>query len=758
MVAPERPAGDTLRRVPALTAPNPTAALTALHEHSGEIGQVAHIERFEGRSGTSVPWPTWVPGDVAVAFAKRGIVRPWSHQAQAANLARAGQHVVLATPAASGKSAAFLAPALTAIAEGGTVLYLAPTKALAADQLAAITALGIAKLSAACVDGDRSAAERAVARSRVNFMLTNPDTLHASILPSHPRWHGFLTKLRLVIVDECHGYSGVFGSHVAHVLRRLRRICRHHRGGEPTFILASATVADPARTARLLTGLDAIPVSDDGSPRAPVTFALLVPRGSAADAAAKMLSRLVSEQVRTLAFARSRREAEMIAIGARKLAPEHADRVAAYRSGYLADDRRKIEAAFRDGTLTGLAATSALELGISVPGLDAVLMTGWPGSWSSLWQQAGRAGRSTDPALAVFIARDDPLDRYLVQHPQTLLRQQTEPVVLDPGNERVLAPHLEAAAAELPLTGPDLDTFGPAADPVAGVLAAAGRLRLRPGGWYSGVRTVDAARTGLRGEDDKPVRVVEDGTGRLIGTIDEPSAQLLAHEGAVYLHQGETYLVRTLDLDAHAALVTGEDPGYTTRAEQVTQLEVTAVDRQAHWGEATAALGDVTVTRQVTGFTRIRVGGWRDLDLPRRTRLTRAVWFTISHDAANILRESGIDVAGAAHATQHAATSLLPLFAACDRADVAGTCGDPHPATGVVSVFVYDGQDGGSGLAERGFAEAARWLSATRDAIAGCECENGCLSCVHSGRCGSGNRSLSKSGAVALLTALLAGA
>jgi DEAD/DEAH box helicase domain-containing protein len=742
-----------------MSAPSPTTALNtalaALHEHAAEIGQVTHIEQYESRSGTPVAWPTWLPADVAVAFAKRGIVRPWSHQAHAANLVRAGQHVVLATPAASGKSAAFLAPALTAITEGGTVLYLAPTKALAADQLSAITALGLSQVSAACVDGDRSAAERAVARGRVNFMLTNPDTLHASILPAHPRWRGFMKQLRLVVVDECHGYSGVFGSHVAHVLRRLRRICKHHGGAEPTFILASATIADPAGTARLLTGLDAIPVNEDGSPRAPVSFALLTPRGSAADAAATMLSKLVSERVRTLAFARSRREAEMIAIGARERAPEHADRIAAYRSGYLADDRRKIEAAFRDGTLTGLAATSALELGISIPGLDAVLMTGWPGSWSSLWQQAGRAGRGTDPALAVFIARDDPLDRYLVKHPQTLLRHRSEPVVLDPGNERVLAPHLEAAANELPLTVPDLDTFDPAAGTVAGVLAAAGRLRARPGGWYSGVHTIRTARTGLRGVDQPPVRIIEDGTGRLVGTMDEPSAHLLAHDGAVYLHQGETYLVRELDLDGRAALVTCEDPGYTTRAEQVTDLEITAVDRQADWGRATVVLGDVTVARQVTGFTRIRGGGWKALDLPRHTRLTRAVWFTVTRDAAGSLRDAGIDVAGAAHAAQHAATSLLPLFAVCDRSDVAGTCGDPHPATGEVSVFVYDGHDGGSGLAERGFAEAARWLIATRDAIAGCDCETGCLSCVHSSRCGCANRSLSKPGALALLDTLL---
>jgi DEAD/DEAH box helicase domain-containing protein len=734
----------------AMTAPpgpNGTDALAVLLANR-DVGRIRHLEHFPPADGATVPWPTWVPGSVAVPFARRGIVRPWLHQAQAANLARGGRHVILATRAASGKSLAYLAPALTAVTEGGTALYIAPTKALAADQLAAIKALAVPRVKAAAVDGDATAAERSWARENANFLLTNPDALHHALLPGHRAWHAFFGKLRLVIVDECHGYRGVFGSHVAHVLRRLRRVARNH-GREPTFVLASATLAEPAQTARNLIGVEAVPVTEDSSPRGPVTFALLDPKPSAGAAATRLLADFVAAGVPTLAFARSRQQAETIARGAREHLDGKADQVAAYRSGYLADDRRAIEASFRDGTLTGLAATTALELGVSLPGLDAVVITGWPGSWASLWQQAGRAGRAGRPATAVFIARDDPLDRYLIQHPDMLLRHPVESTVLDPGNPHVLAPHLQAAAAELPLTAPDLDMFGPTAGATAAGLARAGRLRERAAGWYGATRT---RATALRGTGPDAIRVIEGSTGRLIGTMDEPSAHLLAHDGAVYLHQGETYLVTSLDLEAGVALAEPGDPGYTTSANQVTQIEVIEPLRQLCWGDARVTFGDVLVSRQVVSFNPGRSAP-RPLDLPRRTLRTRATWFSIPNGRGDLVSVPA-SLAGGAHAAEHAALAMLPLFAGCDRWDVSGTSGAPHPATGEVSVFVYDGTDGGAGFAERGFAVAKEWLAATRDAIAGCECEAGCPCCVHSARCGSGNAPLSKPGAIALIDAL----
>jgi DEAD/DEAH box helicase domain-containing protein len=742
-------------------------------------GRPVHIEYIPARAGREVPWPQWVPAEVIDAFASRGIRAPWSHQATAATHAQAGRNVILSTSAASGKSLGYLLPALTAVMAGDTVLYVTPTKALAADQLASIRSLALPGVQAASYDGDSSAAERAWARSHARYLLTTPDMLHRSLLPGHARWSGFFSRLRYVIVDECHGYRGVFGSHVAHVLRRLRRVVAHHAPpgatSRPVFVLASATVGSPGACARLLTGLDAEEVTEDGSPSGPLAFALWEPpltgsrgeagtrlRRSATAQAADLLARLVGQNVPTLAFIRSRRGAEAVALAARRsLGGRDAAeaRVAAYRSGYLPEDRRSLEAALGDGRLLGLATTTALELGVDITGLDAVLIAGWPGTWASLWQQAGRAGRNGRSAAAVLIARDDPLDTYLVRHPEILLRHPVEATVLDPANPYVLAPHLCAAAAELALTDQDADVFGPEARPVVDELTRSGRLRRRPTGWYSMRR--GSAAAGLRGIGDAPVRVVEQGTGRLVGTVDEPSAQLLVHDGAVYLHQGESYLVNRLDLADRVALVEPRDPGYTTTARVVTEVDVRGVLQHVTWGAADVCFGDVQVTRQVVCFTKRRADtgaplGDTPLDLPPRHLLTRAVWWTVSASGRGRLASAGIDLGGAAHAAEHASIGLLPLFATCDRWDIGGVSADLHPATGRLSVFVYDGCDGGAGFAERGFQAARDWLGATRQAISGCDCEAGCPSCIQSPKCGNGNHPLCKPGAVALLDAVLA--
>ena len=738
-----------------------------------------HVEHIPARPGRPAPWPDWVPAQVVDVFAERGIIAPWSHQAAAATHAHAGRNVILSTPAASGKSLAYLVPAITAILSGETVLYLTPAKALAADQFAAISSLGIPGLNAAVLDGDSSQAERAWARSHARYLLTTPDMLHCALLPAHARWSGFFSRLRYVIVDECHGYRGIFGSHVAHVLRRLRRVVAHHAGGQdgrdgkPVFMLASATLAEPGRCARQLTGLAAEEVTDDGSPRGPLAFALLEPprsgsraRRTAVAHTAVLLAQLVQQNVQTLAFIRSRRGAEAVALAARRHLSEASpsddsldDQVAAYRSGYLAEDRRLLEAALSEGRLTGLATTTALELGINITGLDAVLIAGWPGTWASLWQQAGRAGRSGKSAAAALIARDDPLDTYLVRHPDLLLRHPVEAAVLDPANAYVLAPHLAAAAAELPLTDRDLDVFGPAALPVLDELTKAGRLRRREAGWFAMSRT----RTSLRGTGISPVRVVEKATGRLVGTVDEPSSHLIVHDGAVYLHQGDSYLVGELDLVNRAALVSPEDPGYTTVARDVTEISVRDVATQIRWGEAELRFGDVEVTRQVVSYTKRTADtgaslGETLLDLPPRRLVTRAIWWTISTALRDSLLAAGVDLGGAAHAAEHASIALLPLFATCDRWDIGGVSADLHPATGQLTVFVYDGHDGGAGFAERGFQAAGPWLRATRQAISDCDCDRGCPSCVQSPKCGNNNHPLSKRGAIALLDALLADA
>ncbi|MBB2908971.1 DEAD/DEAH box helicase domain-containing protein [Streptosporangium becharense] len=690
--------------------------------------------------------------------------------------------MIIATGTASGKSLSYLVPALSAVFDGGTVLYLSPTKALAADQLRVLAELDVPELRAATYDGDTPFEERVWVRKHANYVLTNPDMLHRGLLPRHAQWSSFWRRLRLVVVDECHGYRGVFGSHVAQILRRLRRICARYGSG-PGFVLSSATAGDPGAFATRLTGLQAAEVTTDASPRGATTFVLWEPpltdlrgeggaplRRTATAESAELMADLVLSDVRTLAFVRSRRAAETVALTTRArledlvsgagLPADLPDRVAAYRAGYLADDRRSLEKALRSGDLLGLATTNALELGVDVSGLDAVLIAGWPGTRASLWQQAGRAGRDGADALAVLIARDDPLDTYLVHHPEALFGRPVETIVLDPDNPYVLAPHLCAAAAEIPLTRDDLHLFGPAAEEVLRALVRDGMLRERATGWYWTSRERAADLADLRGAGGAPVQVVEMSTGRLLGTVDEPSAHAAVHTGAVYVHQGETFVVAELDLQAGVALVEAGKPEYMTFARDVTDISVIESLRSRPLGPGELHLGTVEVTNQVVSYLKrgVQSGellGDEPLDLPPRTLRTRAVWWTLPASAVAPLARDGVDLGGAAHAAEHAAIGLLPLFATCDRWDIGGVSTELHPDTELLTVFVYDGHEGGAGFAERGYARALDWLTATREAIASCECEHGCPSCIQSPKCGNGNDPLDKTGALRLLAVLL---
>ncbi|WP_245941570.1 DEAD/DEAH box helicase [Vallicoccus soli] len=767
--------------------PRPGAALEQVLAAPGRAERLTHVEHVPPRPARHAPWPAWAEPALVEGLRSRGVERPWSHQVAAADLARAGRHVVLATGTASGKSLGYLLPAATAVAEGAgapsgrgaTVLYLSPTKALAQDQLRVLRGLDVPGLRPAAYDGDTPPDEREWVRAHATWVLTNPDMLHRSVLPGHARWSSFLRALRYVVVDEVHGYRGVFGSHVAQVLRRLRRVCARY-GADPVVVLASATVADPAASAGRLTGLPVEAVTDDGSPRGGTAFALweppLAPHGGEGGApvrrtttaeAADLLADLVVAGTRTLAFVRSRRGAEAVAMTARRLLedvdPSLPGRVAAYRGGYLPEERRALEAALQRGDLLGVATTNALELGLDVSGLDAVLLAGWPGTRASLWQQAGRAGRAGQQALAVLIGREDPLDTYLVHHPEAVFGRPVEATVLDPDNPYVLAPHLCAAAAELPLREEDLPLFGPAAPAVLDALVAGGRLRRRPGGWYWTRRERACDLADLRGTGGPPVRLCEPGTGRMLGTVDAGASHSTVHEGAVYVHQGETWLVRSLDLEDHVALLERAEPDHTTTAREVTDIRVLGTSATVPWGRARLSFGSVEVTHQVVAYLRRRVLtgevlGEVPLDLPPRHLRTRAVWWTVDEDQ---LAEAGLapgDVAGAAHAAEHASIGLLPLVATCDRWDVGGVSTPLHEDTGRATVFVYDGHPGGAGFAERGFAAAQEWLRATRDVIRSCGCEAGCPSCVQSPKCGNGNEPLDKAGAVRLLDVLLAGA
>ncbi|GAA4919404.1 DEAD/DEAH box helicase [Streptomonospora salina] len=767
------------------------------------------MEHLPRGHGVSEHWPDWTPPSVRKRLAEQGITAPWSHQAAAADLARSGSNVIIATGTASGKSLGFLLPCAEAVEQGGTVLYISPAKALAADQRRALADIGVPDLRAATYDGDTPRDERAWIRTHANYVLTNPDMLHHAILGNHAAWAPFLRRLRYVVIDEAHRYRGVFGSHVAQIVRRLRRICaRYSRpreaGRTPVFILASATSGTPEESAGRLIGAPVRAVTEDASPRPALRFAMIEPeltgekgengapvRRTAPAEAAHVLAGLTEKGVRTLAFVRSRQASEIVALAAQRILRERAarsasrrrrrdgggaepeppddgpdpggpsERIAAYRAGYLADDRRGLEDALRTGDLLGLATTNALELGVDITGLDAVLVTGWPGTLASLWQQAGRAGRSGQDALAVFIARDDPLDTYLVHHPEAVFGRPVEATVLDPDNPYVLGPHLCAAASEIPLTRDDLDLFGPGAADVLDGLVERGLLRRRPRGWFWTGHDRASALADLRGSGGPPVQIVDSASGQLLGTVDEAAAHGTVHDGAVYLHQGSTYVVDELDLEESVALVHAEAPEYSTWARDTTEVGVLRTLRGQDWGaEAAVRFGEVEVTRKVVSYLKrdVRTGsvlGEKSLDLPERRLNSRAVWWTLEPEAADRLREAGVEVRGAAHAAEHAAIGLLPLFATCDRWDVGGVSTALHADTGCLTIFVYDGHEGGAGFAERGYAAARAWLTATRRAIAGCECSDGCPSCIQSPKCGNGNDPLSKPGALRLIDAIL---
>ncbi len=760
----------------------PSSLLDRLLLDPSRAARVTHVEHVPARAGRTAPWPSWVPPLLVDRLALAGVPAPWEHQAQAAELAWGGQSVVVSTGTASGKSLAYLLPVLSSMLtdERATTLYLAPTKALATDQLRAVRALNLMAVRAATYDGDTPREERDWVRRHGRLVLTNPDMISRGVLPRHADFASFLRGLRYVVVDECHTYRGVFGSHVAQVLRRLRRVCARY-GASPVFLLASATSSDPAASASRLVGLPVEAVSEDASPRGTTEFALWEPplmpdfggsgengapvRRSATAETGDLLADLVVEGARTIAFVRSRRGAESVALTARRalgeVSSELTDRVAAYRAGYLPEERRDLERRLQSGDLLGVAATNALELGVDVAGLDAVVLTGWPGTVASVWQQAGRAGRAGQGALAVFVARDDPLDTYLVHHPAALFGRPVEATVLDPSNPYVLGPHLCCAASELPLTAQDLPLFGEPDDVrlVLGDLVRRGLLRSRAQGWFWTSR--DRPEADLRGGGGPPVRLVEAGTGRLLGTVDHDSSHSQAHTGAVYLHQGESYVVDGLDLAESVALVHRDDPDHTTSARDVTDIRVVEELRARQLDGVRLSFCTVDVTHQVVSFLRKRVGsgevlGEEPLDLPARELRTRAVVYTVSAELLSRAQLEWSDVPGAAHAAEHAAIGLLPLFATCDRWDIGGVSTALHEDTGACTVFVYDGHPGGAGFAERGYERGAPWLQATRDAISSCECVSGCPSCVQSPKCGNGNEPLDKAGAVRLLDVVLA--
>lgn len=746
----------------------------AVPEWLSDDERVRHRFHRPAQRGETAAYPDWVSLPIREALATGGITQPWQHQIDAAQAAHSGRHVALATGTASGKSMAYLLPVVAAgvdglvgfpvdngplgLDRGHSALYIAPTKALAHDQLRACRELGLPNWHPSTLDGDSDEGERRFARDFSRFILTNPDMLHRSVLPSHQRWTRLLSTLRYVVIDEAHRYRGVFGAHTAQVLRRLRRLA-HHYGSDPVFIAASATVSAAGDLLERLAGVeDVVEITQDTSARPALDFLLWQPTDDPHREAADLMARLVTEGRQTLTFTTSRVQAELVALRAQRAAGD-GHTIAAYRGGYLAGDRRELEADLHSGALRGVACTNALELGVDIAGIDAVISCGFPGTLAALWQQAGRAGRAGSDALAVLVARQDPLDAFLCSHPELVFDAPIERTVLHPENPQVLALHVAAAAQERPISRNDDHWFGGGLEAVLERLTTAGYLRERSGRWFwtRPDRAVDSID--LRAAGGNSIEVVEQSTGRVIGQVDPGAADRSVHAGAVYLHQGEQWLVTDYLPIEHTALVRRTREGYFTQALGETEVHIQQVLASRRLGRAEVSFGMVDLAGQVTGFLRRDeatgvVWDSTPLDLPRRTLRTQAVWYTL--DDADLTGFDPRDLPGAAHAAEHTAIGLLPAFAPCDRWDIGGLSTTLHPDTGRLTVFVHDGAAGGAGFAERGYDQIERWLAATWERLLTCPCEAGCPACVVSPKCGNGNHPLDKTAATRLLELLIA--
>jgi DEAD/DEAH box helicase domain-containing protein len=726
--------------------------------------ELAYLGSEPASDARSVPVPADVPDAIRDALASQGIDSLYEHQAEVWDAARRGEHLIVTTGTASGKTLAFNLPVLSALAEDpkNRTLYLYPTKALAQDQVRGLGTFGIKGMRAAIYDGDTPSEQRWQVRKWSNLILSNPDMLHLGVLPHHDRWGDVLSNLRYVVVDEAHVYRGVFGSHVGNVLRRLRRLARVY-GAKPQFLFASATIANPGELAESLSGLDVTVIGDDAAPRAERTIALWNPplldeelglRGSSLAEGSKLLAELVSKGLRALVFAKSRRAAELIhRLAAQRLGD--GSLLSPYRAGYTPAQRRDIEQRIFSGELLGVSATNALELGIDVGALDGVISVGFPGTMASLRQQWGRAGRRGH-GLAVLVATDDALDQYFMREPEMLLNRRVEAAILDHENPRVLDGHVAAAAFEAPLDEADAKVLGPEALRRA---AQHPDLKKTDAGYVWDGRDYPAGRFGLRSTSPEVFSVVEAESGSVLGAVEHEKAYSTVHEGAIYLHLGEQYRVVALDLTSRSAIIEPFTGDYYTQAKKESTTAIEQTLRAEQRLGLDLAFGRVSVTEQVVGYQKKSI---RDqstielvpLDLPETTFETEAVWYVPEPEQLEGL-ERMPTLLGTLHAAEHAMIAILPLWAMCDRWDIGGLSTNIHFQTGRPTIFVYDGHAGGVGITERGFDAFEGWVEDTARMLAGCPCEAGCPSCVQSPKCGNLNEPLDKRGALTLLQRLL---
>ncbi len=770
---------------------DPTGFLRYLRTQPFYRNQLEHMQRLPSRRARYARLSRPLPPALDAALKGIGVERFFRHQAQAIDAVRDGQHVVVATGTASGKTLAYNVPVVEAalLDPHARGLYLFPTKALAQDQLRALKELtrglhgqatlrgkgGGRALSFGTYDGDTPQSTRTRLRRQAAVILTNPDMLHLGILPNHNLWADFLRNLRFVVIDEAHVYRGVFGSHVALVMRRLNRLCELY-GSSPRFICCSATIANPGEHVERLTGVRPVVIADDGSPQGPKVFALWNPpfvdrrrtgRRSANAEAATLFAEMARRGLRNITFTKARVVAELVLRYARdalsKTDPQLKSRVASYRAGYLAGDRRQIERDLFNGQLIGVTATSALELGVDVGGLDATVSVGFPGTIASLWQQAGRAGRGSRPSLAVLIGLDDPLDQYYMRHPKELFGRPHEHALINPDNVTILEQHLPCAAHEYPLSSADEARFGPGFVQAMIQLEKRDILTYRPeqDRWYYPGRDYPAQDVSIRSIGGRPVALLDETQGlRRLEEVDSATAPARAHPGAIYLHQGESYLVTALDLEQGHALLRPAQVDYYTQPREVSDVRIMGSARHQVMDSTLAYWGMVRVTRQVVGFRQVRqyseaILSDEFLDMPAQTFETQALWWDVPPEWGHRLSRRGWDFLGGLHALEHAAIGLLPLFAMCDRWDIGGLSTANHPDTGQPQIFIYDGHPGGVGISQQGFALLEELWRATLETIRSCPCDDGCPSCIQSPKCGNNNHPLDKRAAIWILESLL---
>ncbi len=734
------------------------------------IVHAAELPAVPARYGTLDP-P--LPEPLRQALARGGVTRLWSHQTEAIAAIRRGEHVLVTTPTASGKSLVFQVPPIEeALAGGpGRALFLFPLKALGQDQRGKFrdiaAACGLSGDEAGCeiYDGDTSPNDRAAIRRRFpRVLITNPDMLHLGILAHWTSWGPFLADLRWIVLDELHTYRGIFGSHFHHTLSRLLRLARA-LGADPQVIASSATAANAAEFAAALAGRSFHWVVEAGAPREGRRFLLLQPEVSPYTSALNLFVELLRRGAKTIVFTKARRITELLYSWLRKREPDLARRVSAYRSGFLPEERRRIEGELFSGRLEGVIATSALEMGIDIGGLDACVLVGYPGSVMSTWQRSGRAGRSGRESLTALIALPDALDQYFLAHPETLLGRPCERLVVDPANAPVSRAHLICAASEFPLApgpdGADAAYLAPHAATVASMLAH-GELFEGEGGELFSLRQRPQRLVALRGSGES-YAIEDTEAGRTIGTVDGVRVLRECHPGAIYLHAGRQYQVTELRGEERRVLVEPTDVDWFTTAlmsKETEILEVLKTRTDGDAGRLEASLGRLKVTERVVGYERRRIGTLErldrhELDFPPIHFETVGLWWRAPRPFEEALRRQGEDFMGALHASEHAAISLFPLLAICDRNDMGGFSTPLHPQVGCGVVFLYDGHPGGVGITAKGFEDLPDLLGRVLDLLNSCPCESGCPSCVQSPKCGNGNRPLDKGGAARVLRLLL---